>query len=111
MTRAVSVPSRLHLVPSHSPSLTKVNTDALGLSHGDFPADLHGMRRRLPDEWAGFLKHHFNSDVRMIRAFFGCDEKTVRDWLSGKHGVNGAPLLKLIRENSAARQFFLGEAA
>jgi hypothetical protein len=92
-------------------SCRKVNTDAADLSHGDFPADLHGMRRRLPDEWAGFLKQHFNADVRMIRAFFGCDEKTARDWLSGKHGVNGAPLLMLIRENRAARQFFLGEAA
>lgn len=79
--------------------------------NGDFPADLHGMRRRLPDEWAGFLKQHFNSDVRMIRAFFGCDEKTARDWLSGKHGVNGAPLLKLIRQVPAARVFFLGEVA
>ena len=85
--------------------------EAADLSHGDFPADLHGMRRRLPDEWAGFLKQHFNSDVRLIRAFFGCDEKTARDWLHGKHGVNGAPLLMLIRENPVARQFFLGDAA
>lgn len=79
------------------------------LSSGVFPADLHGMRRRLPEEWAGFLRQHFNADVRLIRAFFGCDERTARDWLSGRHGVNGAPLLKLIRENRAARQFFLGE--
>lgn len=92
-------------------SCRKGNADSAQTPNGVFPVDLHGMRRRLPDEWAGFLRQHFNSDVRMIRALFGCDEKTARDWLSGKHGVNGAPLLMLIRENPAARQFFLGEVA
>lgn len=90
---------------------TKVNADTPALSHGDFPADLHGMRRRLPDEWAAFFKQHFNSNVRLIRAFFDCDEKTARDWLHGKHGVNAAPFLMLIRGNKEAREFFLGEAA
>lgn len=69
------------------------------------------MRRRLPDEWAAFLKQHFNSDVRLIRTFFDCDDRTARDWLAGRHGVNGAPLLMLIRSNQAARRFFLEDAA
>lgn len=86
-------------------------TGAANPSSGAFPADLHGIRRRLPDEWAGFLRQHFNSDVRLIRAFFDCDERTARDWLSGRHGVNGAPLLKLVRQVPAARAFFLGEVA
>lgn len=89
----------------------RVNAARVDLSSGDFPADLHGMRRRLPDEWAGFLRQHFNSDVRLIRAFFDCDERTARDWLSGKHGVNGAPLLLLVRHSPEARAHFLGEAA
>ena len=81
------------------------------MSSGVFPADLHGMRRRLPNEWAGFLRQHFNGDVRLVCAFFDCDERTGRDWLAGRHRVNGAPLLKLIRQAPAARQFFLGEVA
>ncbi len=85
--------------------------DRADLANGVFPADLHGLRRRLPDEWAVFLKHHFNGDVRRIRAYFDCDEKTARDWLHGKHGVNGAPLLMLVRESEAARAFFLGVTA
>lgn len=96
---------------SVSPSLTKINSPDAALSHGVFPADLHGLRRRLPNEWAGFLRQHFNADVRLIRAFFDCDERTARDWLSGRHGVNGAPLLMLVRKVPAARAFFLGEAA
>lgn len=85
-------------------------TDAV-TPNGVFPADLHGMRRRLPDEWAGFLRQHFNSDVRLIRAFFDCDERTARDWLAGRHGVNGAPLLLLIRRDPRALAFFTGSAA
>lgn len=69
------------------------------------------MRRRLPDEWAAFLRHHFNGDVRLIRTFFDCDERTARDWLAGRHGVNGAPLLMLIRRNPAALAFFMRDAA
>ena len=69
------------------------------------------MRRRLPDEWAAFLRAHFNGNVQMIRSFFDCDEKTARDWLHGKHGVNAAPFLLLIRGSRDARAFFLGEAA
>lgn len=88
-----------------------VNKPSALLSPGLFPADLHGLRRRLPDEWAGFLRQHFNADVQLIRAFFDCDERTARNWLSGRHGVNGAPLLKLVRQVPAARAFFLGEAA
>lgn len=91
--------------------LEKVNAPDAAVSSGVFPADLHGMRRRLPDEWAGFLRQHFNGDVRLIRAFFDCDERTARDWLAGRHGVNGAPLLMLVRMVPAARAFFLGEAA
>lgn len=82
--------------------------DVADLSHGDFPADLHGMRRRLPDEWGAFLNKHFNSDIDLICTFFGCNERTARDWLSGRHGVNGAPLLKLLRAEPDARRFFLG---
>ena len=69
------------------------------------------MRRCLPDEWAGFLRKHFNEDVGLITAFFDVNERTARDWLAGRHGVNGAPLLLLIRKNKVARQFFLGETA
>lgn len=108
----VSAESRAQVAGSSaSPSVgRKVNAPDAAASSGVFPADLHGMRRRLPDEWAGFLKRHFNGDVRTIRAFFDCDERTARDWLAGRHGVNGAPLLKLIRQVPAARQYFLGDA-
>lgn len=92
-------------------SAEMVNAEPVAVAAGDFPADLHGIRRRLPDEWAAFLRAHFNGNVRLIRAFFGCDEKTARDWLSGKHGVNGAPLLMLIRGDARARAFFMRDAA
>ena len=114
---ALSVPSSVGssggaVALARSPQvLEKIATVDAALSSGVFPADLHGMRRRLPDEWAGFLKQHFNADIRLIRTFFDCDERTARDWLAGRHGVNGAPLLKLIRQVPAARRFFLGEAA
>jgi hypothetical protein len=74
------------------------------------PADLHGLRRRLPGEWSAFLKLHFQSATH-VAAFFDVDHRTARNWLAGSHGVNAAPLLLLIRENEVARQFFLGEAA
>jgi hypothetical protein len=112
MGRALSSHLSASVALAASPVLLeKVNATDAALSPGVFPADLHGMRRRLPNEWAGFLRQHFNSDVRTIRAFFDCDERTARDWLAGRHGVNGAPLLKLIRQVPAARVFFLGEAA
>lgn len=81
-------------------------------SPGDLsrPADLHGLRRRLPDEWGQFLRTHFRGETH-VAAFFDVDRKTARNWLSGKHWVNAAPLLMLIRRNPVARQFFLGEAA
>jgi hypothetical protein len=99
-------PSRLHLRV-----VEEINKPAPVLSHGVFPADLHGMRRRLPEEWAAFLKHHFNGDVTLIRAFFDVDGKTARAWLHGDHGVNAAPFLLLVRKNPVARQFFIGEVA
>lgn len=81
------------------------------MSNGVFPADLHGIRRKLPNEWAGFLKAHFNGDIGLITAFFEVDGKTARDWLSGKHGVNAAPLLKLLRKEPKAVAHFIGDAA
>lgn len=99
---------------SSSPSVVRLvnhKADTPAVSQGDFPADLHGLRRRLPDEWAAFLRAHFKADVQLIEVFFGVDRKTAKDWLAGKHGVNGAPLLLLIRNNPAARRHFLGEAA
>lgn len=68
------------------------------------------MRRRLPHQWAGFLRAHFQGETH-VAAFFDVDRKTARNWLAGRHGVNGAPLLLLIRRNPVARQFFLGDAA
>ena len=100
-SRAVSVADAAEHAPAEA-----------DLSLGDFPhpVDLHGIRRRLPEQWAGFLRAHFQNAAH-IAAFFDVDHKTARDWLHGKHGVNGAPLLMLIRENPVARQFFLGDAA
>lgn len=108
---AAGVDGRCGSSGPHIQGPEKVNSPEATSSPGVFPADLHGLRRRLPNEWAGFLRQHFNSDVRLIRAFFDCDERTARDWLSGRHGVNGAPLLMLVRKVPAARAFFLGEAA
>lgn len=66
----------------------KVNTDAMAVSCGGFPVDLHRFRTVFPDRWAGLLKAHFNSDVRRIMFSFDVSERCVRDWLSGKTGPN-----------------------
>jgi hypothetical protein len=99
-----------NVAPSNATNhATAADCSSLGeLSHR--PADLHGLRRRLPGEWSAFLKSHFQSATH-VAAFFDVDHRTARNWLAGSHGVNAAPLLLLIRENEVARQFFLGEAA
>jgi hypothetical protein len=73
--------------------------DAADLSSGVFPGrpvDLHGIRRRLPERWAAFLQSHFHGPAH-IAAFFSVDERTARDWLSGRHGVNSAPVIFAMR--------------
>ncbi len=61
-------------------------------SHGDFPANLHGLRRCFPGRWASFLHAHFLNAAH-VAAFFDVDDRTARAWLSGKHGVNSAPVI------------------
>jgi hypothetical protein len=73
----------------HAPALPAV-------SSGDFPADLHGLRRCFPDQWSAFLRGHFQGAAH-VEAFFGVDGRTARAWLNGKHGVNAAPVVMALR--------------
>jgi len=50
---------------------------------GVFPADLHGLRRRFPEQWASFLRSHFQGATH-VAAFFGVDDHTARGWLNGR---------------------------
>ncbi len=73
-----------------------VNAGRLPVSSGVFPADLNGLRRRFPSRWAGFLRAHFSGPPH-VAVFFSVDDRTARDWWSGKHGVNSAPVIFAMR--------------
>lgn len=79
------------------------------LSPGDFPhpVDLHGIRRRFPDQWAHFLRSHFQGATH-IAAFFDVDHRTARDWLSGKHGATAPVALYAIQCIPGALQELIG---
>lgn len=94
-------------------ALTLVNHKQPDLSQGDFPglpADLHGIRRCFPDRWADFLRSHFRNH-QYVAVFFGVDDRTARDWLSGRHGVNSAPVIFALRSIPGAVAALLEQAA
>lgn len=98
-------------VASLSPSAdTDHAPNAAPKSLGVFPADLDGLRRRFPARWADFLRAHFHGATH-IAAFFSVDEATARGWLSGRHGVNSAPVIFAMRAIPGAVQQLLRDAA
>ena len=88
----------------------KENTAAPALSPGDFPANLHGMRRCFPELWASFLRAHFQGATH-VAAFFDVDHHTARAWLAGKHGANGPAVLYAVQRIHGALKELIGEAA
>ncbi len=101
MPVSAALESRAEGASSSAPvaSVTLVNRKQPALSQGVFPglpADLHGIRRCFPDLWADFLRAHFRNHQH-VAVFFGVDERTARDWLSGRHGVNSAPVIFALR--------------
>lgn len=48
------------------------------------PVDMHQLRRAFPDRWGEFCRTHFR-DAEHLALFMGCDERTARYWIEGKH--------------------------
>jgi hypothetical protein len=116
MARALALSSHpLASVSSAPPSVAPAEiatTDRPDLSQGDFPrpADLQGLRRCFPGRWADFLRSHFRNHQH-VAVFFGVDDRTARDWLSGRHGVNSAPVIFALRSIPGAVAELLEQAA
>lgn len=91
--------------------LRKINAPDAALSPWDFPhpANLHGIRRCLPDRWMAFLRSQFQGPSH-VALFFDVDRRTATDWWHGRHGVNAAPVVMAMRAIPGAAAFLL-EAA
>lgn len=79
-------------------------------SPGDFPANLHGMRRCFPARWAHFLHSHFHNATH-VAAFFDVDHHTARAWMNGRHGANGPAVLYAVQRIPGALAMLLEDAA
>lgn len=48
------------------------------------------MHREFPAIWAQYLKDHYGGRRGLIMDVFGCDDRTVRSWLSGLNAPKGS---------------------
>ena len=79
-------------------------------SFGEFPANLHQYRRAFPVRCAELIKSHIGTSPSKIAVFFDIDEKTARDWLSGKAAPSG-PFVAIICARIPGAAAYLLEAA
>lgn len=57
--------------------------------------DMDGMRRQTPLRWMQFLHAHF-ANHRTVAAMFDVDDRTARNWWSGKHEPRLSAFLSLV---------------
>lgn len=68
------------------------------------------LKRSFPGLWAEYLRQNFTSPGQVQRAFPGIDEKTCRDWWSGKRNPTGCFVAAVVARDPAAMSI-LGRTA
>jgi hypothetical protein len=60
------------------------------------------LKHSFPGPWAEYLRLNFTSPGQVQRAFPGIDEKTCRDWRSGKRTPSGCFVTAVVARDPAA---------
>ena len=68
------------------------------------------LKRSFPSLWAEYLRANFTSPGAVSRAFPGIDEKTCRDWWSGKRNPSGCFVAAVVSRDMRAMEILGREA-
>ncbi len=71
-------------------------------------ADLHALRRAMPERFAQLLEAQFRSNDEAA-LFFGVTERTIRNWKAGRNEPAASAVLFLIHTRPSAARQLLGE--
>lgn len=71
-------------------------------------ADLHALRRAMPERFAQLLEAQFRSNDEAAM-FFGVTERTIRNWKAGRNEPAASTVLFLIHQRPTAARQLLGE--
>lgn len=93
-------------------AFAKLIADRSHLSAGTFSEDVldtYDLRRACPVRWMRFCQLQFPTAAD-VQSFFNTDEKTVRNWLLGKHAPASPFVVKAIACFPSALPILLGAA-